>query len=213
MTSNIFISPENLKTQELLGRISDWTNKKKMKLNNQKTKNLIFNCSKNYQFSTDLKLGGEVIETVSETKLLGTIITTDLNWRNSFFCVITTDGSLTQVLFWKFYVTTDTKLFDVRSILVKHWRKNTHSLVKQSHKRMSFLHKASKFTSNVNDLKRIYMMQVRSKLEQSAVLWHFGLSQKNRNDLERVQKCSLFSTLMSPNSMWAPRLYLIHRLL
>ena len=31
------------------------------------------------------------------------------------------------------------------------------------------------------------MMQIRSKLEQSAVLWHFGLSQKNRNDLERVQ--------------------------
>ena len=35
------------------------------------------------------------------------------------------------------------------------------------------------------------MMQVRSKLEQSAVLWHFGLSQKNKNDLERVQKCAL----------------------
>ena len=56
---------------------------------------------------------------------------------------------------------------------------------------MSFLHKASKFTSNVNDLKRIYMLQVRSKLEQSAVLWHFGLSQKNRNDLERVQKSAI----------------------
>ena len=35
------------------------------------------------------------------------------------------------------------------------------------------------------------MLQVRSKLEQSAVLWHFGLSQKNRRDLERVQKCAL----------------------
>ena len=121
-----------------------------MKVNNKKTQNLIFNCSKNYQFSTDLKLGGEVIETVSETKLLGTIITSDLNWK-----------------------------------------KNTQSLVKQSNKRMSFLHKASKFTSNINDLKRIYMLQVRSKLEQSAVLWHFGLSKKNRNDLERVQKSAL----------------------
>ena len=147
MTSNIFIPPDNLKTKEHLKRISDWTNMKKMKLNNQKTKNLIFNCSKNYQFSTDLKLGGELIETVSETKLLGTVITSDLNWK-----------------------------------------KNTQSLVKQSNKRMSFLHKASKFTRNVNDLKRIYMMQVRSKLERSAVLWHFGLSQKNRNNSERVQK-------------------------
>ena len=106
-----------------------------MKLNNLKTKNLIFNYSKNYQFSTDLKLEDEVIETVTETKLLGTIITSDLKWN-----------------------------------------KNTQSIVKQSNKRMSFLHKASKFTNNYNDLKKIYMLQVRSKLEQSAMLWHFGLT-------------------------------------
>ena len=121
-----------------------------MKLNNLKTKNLIFNYSKNYQFSTDLKLEDEVIETVTETKLLGTIITSDLKWN-----------------------------------------KNTQSIVKQSNKRMSFLHKASKFTNNYNDLKKIYMLQVRSKLEQSAMLWHFGLTQKNRNQLERVQKSAL----------------------
>ena len=121
-----------------------------MKLNNLKTKNLIFNYSKNYQFSTDLKLEDEVIETVTETKLLGTIITSDLKWN-----------------------------------------KNTQSIVKQSNKRMSFLHKASKFTNNSNDLKKIYMLQVRSKLEQSAMLWHFGLTQKNRNQLERVQKSAL----------------------
>ena len=35
------------------------------------------------------------------------------------------------------------------------------------------------------------MLQVRSKLEQSAVLWHFGLSGRNRNSLERVQKSAL----------------------
>ena len=35
------------------------------------------------------------------------------------------------------------------------------------------------------------MLQVRSKLEQSAVLWHFGLTKKNRSDLERVQKSAL----------------------
>ena len=105
-----------------------------MKLNIQKTKNIIFNYSKNFQFSTDLKLEGDFIETVSETKLLGTIITNDLNWS-----------------------------------------KNTQSIVKQSNRRMSFLHKASKFTSNSNDLKKIYMLQVRSKLEQSAVLWHSSL--------------------------------------
>ena len=45
------------------------------------------------------------------------------------------------------------------------WNKNTQSIVKQSNKRMGFLYKASKFTNNSNDLKKIYMLQSRSKLE------------------------------------------------
>ena len=71
------------------------------------------------------------------------------------------------------------------------WNKNTQYIVKESNKRMIFLHKAAQFTKNLNDLKRIYIMQVRSKLEQSSVLWHFGLSEKNRAKLERVQKSAL----------------------
>ena len=34
-------------------------------------------------------------------------------------------------------------------------------------------------------------MQIRSKLEQSAVLWHSSLTQKCENSLERVQKSAL----------------------
>ena len=41
MTSNIIIPPNNLKTQNHLDRISDWTKEKKMKLNNKKTNNII----------------------------------------------------------------------------------------------------------------------------------------------------------------------------
>ena len=33
-----------------------------------------------YQFSTTLKLNNEILETVDNTKLLGTIITNDLTW-------------------------------------------------------------------------------------------------------------------------------------
>ena len=58
-------------------------------------------------------------------------------------------------------------------------------------KRMQLLHKASRFTNNTRDLKQIYMLQIRSKLDQSAVVWHSSLSQNNRNDLERVQKLAL----------------------
>ena len=149
-TSNQIIPSKNLKTQEHLNDISKWTADKKMKLNVDKTKNIIFNFSKNHQFSTEIKLDGKVIETVNETKLLGTLITDNLSWK-----------------------------------------KNTLKIVKEANKRMSFLHKIVKFTKNRNDLKRIYILQVRSKLEQSAVLWHSGITKECSYKLERVQKSAL----------------------
>ena len=37
----------------------------------------------------------------------------------------------------------------------------------------------------------IYLTYIRSVLEQSAVVWHSGLTVKNRRDLERVQKTAV----------------------
>ena len=87
---------------------------------------------------------------MSETKLLGTTITNDLNWK-----------------------------------------KNTDRIVKESNKRMFFLHKLSRFTKNKQDLKKIYILQIRSKLEQSSVLWHRSITKKSEYNLERVQKLVL----------------------
>ena len=61
--------------------IKNWTDENKMKLNEKKTKNMIFNFSTNKQFSTDITVNGEVIETVKEARLLGTIISNDLKWE------------------------------------------------------------------------------------------------------------------------------------
>ena len=91
-----------------------------------------------------------MIETVKETKLLGTLLTDRLDWN-----------------------------------------RNTEKIVKESNKRMVFLHRTSKFTCNKSDLKKIYIQQIRSKLEQSAVVWHSSLSQKCRDQLERVHKSAL----------------------
>jgi hypothetical protein len=41
---------------------------------------MIFNFTNNYQFSTRLTLNNDIIETVDEIKLLGTILTNDLKW-------------------------------------------------------------------------------------------------------------------------------------
>ena len=62
--------------------------------------------------------------------------------------------------------------------------------VKESNKRMVFLHKLSRFTKK-QDLKKIYILQIRSKLEQSSVLWHRSITKKSEYNLERVQKLVL----------------------
>ena len=75
-----FIPPENLNTTQYIGDIKKWTYEKKMKLNEKKTKIMIFNSTKNYQFTTRLKLNNENVEIVNSSKLLGTIITDNLTW-------------------------------------------------------------------------------------------------------------------------------------
>ena len=55
-----------------------------MELNQNKTKSMIFNYTRNYKLSTSLLVDSEPIEVISETKLLGTIITNTLSWdRNT----------------------------------------------------------------------------------------------------------------------------------
>ena len=147
---NQIISKDNLKTQKYLDSIQRWTDDRMMVLNEKKTKNIIFNFSKENQFSTKLMLKNEPLEVVNETKLLGVYITSDLKWN-----------------------------------------KNTEYLVKEVNRRMRILHKAAKFTNNIQDLVLIYKSFVRSKLDQSASVWHSSLTKCNETDLERVQKAAL----------------------
>ena len=50
------------------------------------SKVMIFNYTRNYQFSTRIHLNNTMLETIEETKLLGTIISSDLAWhKNSNF--------------------------------------------------------------------------------------------------------------------------------
>ena len=83
-THNQFIVSDNLKTQSQLYQIQEWTKNQKMKLNEKKTKSMIFNFSKNHQFTTRLKVNDVNLEIVKEAKLLGIIITDQLKWdRNT----------------------------------------------------------------------------------------------------------------------------------
>ena len=71
------------------------------------------------------------------------------------------------------------------------WDRNTDEITKKAFRRMQLLNAAAKFTSKRKDLKDIYLTFIRSILEQSAVVWHSGLSVRNKKDIERVQKAAV----------------------
>ena len=73
-----FIPSSNHETSKYLQDINDWTRKKKMLLNKNKTSDMIFNVTEKYKFSTRLDIEGENIKILDKTKLLGTTITNTL---------------------------------------------------------------------------------------------------------------------------------------
>ena len=147
---NQFIPPDNLKSQQWLNDINVWTANQRMLINESKTKNMIFNFSRKYQFSTKLQLNNHDIETLKKTKLLGTIITDDLRWEE-----------------------------------------NTKNIVRKANARMELLRTISTFSPSDEDMKNIYILFIRSLLEQSAPVRHSSLTKQDSESLELVQKSAI----------------------
>ena len=147
---NMFIPSEHLKSQKYLDQINEWTINHKMKINEKKSENMIFNFSRKFPFSASLTLNGQEIETVEKARLLGTVISNDLKWDE-----------------------------------------NISEIVKKANRRMVLLRKVAAFNPKVEDLKIIYILFIRSILEQSSVVWHSSISDENSDDLERIQKSAV----------------------
>jgi hypothetical protein len=142
-----YLPSENFQSQGYLNRIEQWTEDNMMKLNSKKSNVMIFNFTKNFQFTSRLYMENNLLEVVHETKLLGTLISSDLTWHA-----------------------------------------NTDMLTKKAYKRMMMLHKLHSFNVDDEDMVTIYILYIRSILEQSCQVWHFLISQEEKSDLERVQK-------------------------
>ena len=71
------------------------------------------------------------------------------------------------------------------------WEKNTQYLVQKANKRMELLRKVASFTTSIEEKKEIYILYIRSILEQSCVVWNSSLTEENCDDLERVQKAAV----------------------
>ena len=71
------------------------------------------------------------------------------------------------------------------------WEENTQMLVKKANMNMELLRKSVSFGAPDEDLKIIYTTFIRPILEQSCVVWNSGLTQKCKDDLERIQKTAV----------------------
>ena len=56
------------------------------------------------------------------------------------------------------------------------WDANTELLVKKSNQRMQLLKKVASFGTSLDELKNIYILFIRSILEQSPTVWHSSLT-------------------------------------
>ena len=79
-THGQYINPENLKSQEYLNKINDWSERHKMIISEKKTKAMIFNFTDNYKFTTRLQVKENNVEIVDKMKILGTIVNNTLSW-------------------------------------------------------------------------------------------------------------------------------------
>ena len=57
--------------------------------------------------------------------------------------------------------------------------------------RLELLRKVSSFGASIEDMKNIYVLYIRSVLEQSCIVWHSRLTEENSQDIERVQKAAM----------------------
>ena len=74
-----YVPASSLQTQDILNNIAEWTNQNLMKLNNDKTKYMVFSRSET-EFATRLTIDGTTLERIEETKLVGVWLTTWLDW-------------------------------------------------------------------------------------------------------------------------------------
>ena len=69
-----------------------------MKLNVPKSKVMIFNFTKNHQFTTRVSIDNVNLEVVNKSKLLGTYITNDLKWDENTYNLVKKANARMQLL-------------------------------------------------------------------------------------------------------------------
>ena len=135
--------------QQLL-KTEEYSRNNFMEINKKKTKVMVFNPCKAWDFMPELTLDNQEIEMVDEMRLLGVVVRADMKWTS-----------------------------------------NTELMVTKAYKRLWSMRRLKGMGATLEDLKDIYIKQVRSVLELAVPAWNAAITQTEMKDIERVQKTAL----------------------
>ena len=74
---------ENSAVQQQLVKTKEYAEVNDMKINEKKTKVMLFNPCRSIDFIPDIQLGGTQLDLVEKAKLLGVVIRSDLKWKDN----------------------------------------------------------------------------------------------------------------------------------
>ena len=74
---------EKSELYEQILKIQKYASENEMKVNCKKTKFMLFNPTKNFDFVPEFEMEGKLIETHEEMKILGLVVSNDLTWRSN----------------------------------------------------------------------------------------------------------------------------------
>ena len=128
-----------------------------MLISEKKTKSMIINFTNNYQFSTRLSLQDENLEEVSETKLLGTIVTNNLKWHKNTERIIKKANARMQILRVSSNFTS--KWADLKQIYISYIRSHLEQSCTIWHSSLT--------DDNANDLERVQKCALKIILKEN----------------------------------------------
>ena len=85
----------------------------------------------------------------------------------------------------------ETKLLGIMIRSDLSWSSHVNYIVTRANKKLWTLRRLKKLGCKTNDLIDVYYKQVRGILEQGVQIWHSGITNIQRNKIERVQKSAL----------------------
>ena len=176
-----FIDSNKLLSQKYLTDLNSWSEDHQMVINQTKTKAMIFNFTKKYEFHTRLTLKNENIEIVDQIKLLGTTITNDLSWNQNCNELILKVNKRMQLL---------AKCKEIGSSnneLVMLWIIYCRSILENC----SVVWSSSLTNENIHELERTQKSFCRMTLGQKYITYENALLKLNLTTLEERRKMLL----------------------